>query len=594
MCLSGIRVVELASLYAAPLIGTTLADFGAEVIKVEHPRGDDARRWGLAKDEVPLWWKAIARNKQLLTLDLNTESARATARGLIETADVVIENFRPGRMEKWDMAYETLAATNPGLIMVRVSGFGQTGPFRDRPGFGTLAEAFSGFAYMTGLADGPPTLPPFGLADGVAGLVGTYAVLAALYWRDAQGGDRGQIVDLSLYEPLFSILGPQVLEYDALGVLQERNGNKSPRTVPRNTYVTADGHWVAISAGTQQIANRIFAAIGHPEMAQDERFDTPAARRANADLADEIVARVIEVLDLDEVLGRFDAVEAPIAPVLNTAQIVSHEQYRRRGSVVRVADDDLGSIDMPNIPVRLSRTPGVIRHTGRTAIGADSEAVLSALEEPPATPSAVSTRPWDDLLTEGDRKLLESAKSGRRIGFGQRVAIVVVDVQNYMLGPVAGSTQTCGAAAHASVGRLSVLLDEARTAGAPVVYTKGLEGSEDAQIADQVAPQPDDIVMVKKKPSAFDGTPLVGYLTDRGIDTVVVTGGSTSGGVRATAVDAASLNFRVMVAEDCVFDQFEISHRVALFDLYRQYADVVSSAEVITALRSLDRPGGQA
>ena len=233
--LRGIRVLDLSSLYAAPLIATNLGDFGAEVIKVEHPRGDDARRWGLSKDGVPLWWKVISRNKRVIALDLNEEVDRDVARRLAATADVVIENFRPGRMEMWGLGPDDLRRQNPGLVYVRVTGFGQTGPLSSQPGFGTLAEAFSGFAYITGPPDGPPTLPPFGLADGVAGLVGTYAAMIALYWRDARGGE-GQVIDLSLYEPLFSILGPRITEYQQLGVVQERQGNRSPRTAPRNAY----------------------------------------------------------------------------------------------------------------------------------------------------------------------------------------------------------------------------------------------------------------------------------------------------------------------------------------------------------------------
>lgn len=255
--LQGIRVLDLSSLYAGPLIATTLGDFGADVIKAEHPRGDDARRWGLSKNDVPLWWKVISRNKRLVRIDLHHEEDRRAILELCREADVVVENFRPGRMEAWGLGFAELSAVNPRLVMVRVTGFGQTGPRKDEPGFGTLAEAFSGFAYLTGQKDGPPTLPAFGLADGVAAMTGTYATMMALYWRDAQGGGRGQVVDLSLFEPLFNILGPQIIEYQQLSVVQTRHGNRSPRTAPRNTYRTADGHWLSVSAGTQQIANRL-------------------------------------------------------------------------------------------------------------------------------------------------------------------------------------------------------------------------------------------------------------------------------------------------------------------------------------------------
>lgn len=378
--LTGLRVLDLSSLYAGPLIATTLGDFGAEVIKVEHPRGDDARRWGLSRDGVPLWWKVIARNKRLVSLDLHLEPDRDVVRALAADADVVIENFRPGRLEAWGLGYDALSAANPGLVLVRVTGFGQTGPLSAAPGFGTLAEAFSGFAFVTGQPDGPPTLPSFGLADGVAAMVGTYATMMALYWRDARGGGRGQVVDLSLFEPLFNVLGPQVIEFEQAGVVQQRQGNRSPRTAPRNAYRTKDGHWVALSAGTQQIANRMFEAIGAPELAADPRFSTPRARIAHADEVDRLLAAWIERQPLDGVLEAFRTAQAPIAPILSAAQIYDHPHYRQRGSIVAVEDDDLGAVTMQNVVPRLSATPGRIRHPGRTPIGADQDLARAALE----------------------------------------------------------------------------------------------------------------------------------------------------------------------------------------------------------------------
>jgi crotonobetainyl-CoA:carnitine CoA-transferase CaiB-like acyl-CoA transferase len=376
--LEGIKVLDLSSLYAGPLIATTLGDFGAEVVKVEHPRGDDARRWGLTKDDVPLWWKVISRNKKLVSLDLHLEEHRAAVRDLARWADVVIENFRPGRLESWGLGYQDLSRDNPGLVMARVTGFGQSGPLSAQPGFGTLAEAFSGFAFVTGQEDGPPTLPPFGLADGVAALAGTYAVMMALYWRDARGGS-GQVIDLSLYEPLFSILGPQAVEYQQTGTVQTRHGNRSRRTSPRNTYRTRDERWVALSGGTQQIANRMLAVIGRPELAEDRRFSSAKARLENADELDKLVADWIAAHDLNEVLSRFREIEAPIAPVYSIDQIVQDEQYRARESVVEVPDEDLGTVLMQNVVPRLSLTPGSIRHSGRTRLGADNDAVFKEI-----------------------------------------------------------------------------------------------------------------------------------------------------------------------------------------------------------------------
>lgn len=381
VALAGIRVLDLSTLYAGPLIATTLGDFGAQVVKVEHPSGDAARRWGRSKDGIPLWWKAISRNKRLVALDLNEEADRRKVRALCRWADVLIENFRPGRMERWGLGPDDLQSLNPRLVTVRVTGFGQTGPYCQQPGFGTLAEALSGFAHVTGQTDGPPTLPPFGLADGVAAMVGSYATMMALYWRDACGGEVGQVIDLSLYEPLFNILGPQSVEYSALGVVQNRTGNMSPRTAPRNAYRTADGRWVVLSAGTQQIANRIFEAIGRPELCADERFSTPQARVAHAEEVDAVVAEWIAANMLDKVLDSFYRVEAPVAPVYDIAQIFNDSHFLTRQSIVEVQDDDLGRVTMQNVVPRLSRTPGEIRHTGHTDVGNDDGWLDALLRE---------------------------------------------------------------------------------------------------------------------------------------------------------------------------------------------------------------------
>jgi len=382
--LEGLKVLDLSSLYAGPLIATNLGDFGAEVIKVEHPRGDDARRWGLSKDDVPLWWKVISRNKRLITLDLHDPQAQAKVRALYRWADVVIENFRPGRLEGWGLGYPHLQAINPKAVMVRVTGFGQTGPRASQPGFGTLAEAFSGFAYITGQSDGPPTLPPFGLADGVAALAGTYAVMMALYWRDANGGNQGQYIDLSLYEPLFNILGPQAIEYTQTGTVQERQGNRSKRTSPRNTYLTGDGHWVALSGGTQQIVDRMYQVIGRPELSQDPRYNNAKGRLQHADEIDAWVAEWIGAHSLEEVLSRFEAIEAPIAPINSISQILNDPHYLARQSFVEIPDQDLGSVVMQNVVPRMSRTPGSIRHTGPATPNMDAEyieAIIGQFEE---------------------------------------------------------------------------------------------------------------------------------------------------------------------------------------------------------------------
>jgi crotonobetainyl-CoA:carnitine CoA-transferase CaiB-like acyl-CoA transferase len=271
-------------------------------------------------------------------------------------------------------------SVNARLVYVRVTGFGQTGPMSSQPGFGTLAEAFSGFAAITGQPDGPPTLPPFGLADGVAAQVGTWATLAALYWRDVRGG-VGQVIDLSLYEPLFGILGPQLAEYQHLGAVQQRQGNRSPRTTPRNAYETSEGRWVAISAGTQQIADRVLRAIERDDLVGDPRFADAASRRAHADELDGLVAAWIAAHPLDDVLRAFAEAQAPIAPIYDASQIMVDSQYRERGSFVEVPDPDLGTVAMAAVVPRLSRTPGRIARPGATPVGADTKAVLSSSGE---------------------------------------------------------------------------------------------------------------------------------------------------------------------------------------------------------------------
>lgn len=382
--LNNLKVLDLSSLYAGPLIATNLGDFGAEVIKVEHPRGDDARRWGLSKDGVPLWWKVISRNKKLITLDLHQAEAQEKVMALYRWADVVIENFRPGRLEQWGLGWDNLQKVNPRAVMVRVTGFGQTGPRASQPGFGTLAEAFSGFAFITGQPDGPPTLPPFGLADGVAALAGTYATMMALYWRDAGGGGVGQFIDLSLYEPLFNILGPQAIEYSQTNSVQERQGNRSKRTSPRNTYLTKDGHWVALSGGTQQVVDRMYQVIGRPELSQDPRYNNAKGRLEHADQIDGWVADWIGSHNLSEVLQRFEAIEAPIAPINSIAQILNDPHYLARQSFVQVPDGDLGSVIMQNVVPRLSLTPGSIRRSGPATANHDAEyveAIIRHLKE---------------------------------------------------------------------------------------------------------------------------------------------------------------------------------------------------------------------
>jgi crotonobetainyl-CoA:carnitine CoA-transferase CaiB-like acyl-CoA transferase len=385
--LNGLRVLDMATLFAGPLAATMLGDFGAEVIKIEHPhKPDPSRGHGPSKDGVGLWWKILARNKRTITLDLSRPGGRATLLRLAATADVIIENFRPGTLEKWDLGWEELSAANPRLVLTRVTGFGQFGPYAHRPGFGTLAEAMSGFAAITGEPDAPPTLPPFGLADCIAGLATAYAVMTALAARDRTG--EGQVVDMAIIEPILTVLGPQPLWYDQLGYVQERTGNRSANNAPRNTYRTADGNWVAVSTSAQSVAERVMRLVGRPDLIDEPWFATGADRAAHADVLDEAVGRWIAAHTRTDVLAAFEKAEAAVAPVQDVRDVMTDPQYQALDTVTTVDDPELGPLRMQNVLFRLSSTPGAIRWAGRPH-GADTEAVLTELGLTPADLAAL-------------------------------------------------------------------------------------------------------------------------------------------------------------------------------------------------------------
>lgn len=370
--LEGIRVIDAATLFAGPMIATHMADFGADVIKIEHPSGDATRKTGYQKDGIPLWWKIASRNKRCVTLNL--KKGQDIFLRLVQQADVLIENFRPGTLEGWGLGWDVLSELNPRLVMVRVTGFGQTGPYSNRPGFGTLAEAMSGFAHITGLPDGPPTLPPFGMADGIAAQSGAYAVMMALYERDAKRSGLGQSIDLSLYEPLFSLLGYQTTLFDQLGIIQNRTGNRSMNNAPRNTYQTRDGRWVALSAAAPSIVARVLALVGGAEFAADPRFSTAASRLKHVDEIDAVVGGWIAKHTLEQVLEIFETHEGAVAPVYDIGQIFDDPQFIARNDIITVADPELGEVKMQNVFPFLSRTPGAVRHAG-PALGAHNTEV---------------------------------------------------------------------------------------------------------------------------------------------------------------------------------------------------------------------------
>jgi crotonobetainyl-CoA:carnitine CoA-transferase CaiB-like acyl-CoA transferase len=376
--LDGIRVIDAASLAAGPLVATYLGELGAEVIKIEQPgTGDAIRSWGAQKNGHGLMWKSVGRNKRTATLDLRKPAGQQLLCKLAAVADVVIINTRPSTLERWGLSYESLAIVNPGLIMLHVTGFGAGGPNSDHPGFGTLGEAMSGFAHTTGERDGPPTLPSFMLADGVAALTGTYAVLAALYHRDVHGG-TGQLIDLNLIEPLARLLEQSVLTYDQLGIVQTRSGNKWDISAPRNAYRTKDDHWIAVSGSAPTVAKRIFKAIGRPELADDPDFGEPQQRLKNADAVDAAVAEWIIERTLDEAMTVFETEQVAAAPVYDAPRLLADLHLKARKTYAPVDDPDLGSIRMQAPVPRLSQTPAVVDHTGR-GLGADNAYVYGEI-----------------------------------------------------------------------------------------------------------------------------------------------------------------------------------------------------------------------
>ena len=355
--LDGVRVVDMTRLAAGNMLTHLLADFGAEVIKIERPGvGDDLRRFG---DE-GVWWKEYARSKKSFTLNFRSDEGAELLGELLAKSDVLVENFVPGTLEKWGMGPEVLQETYPDLIIVRVSGWGQTGPYKNKPGFGTLIEAMSGLAAMTGFEDKPPLLPPLALADMVAGTAGFGAVSTALLARE-KGQARGQVIDLSLFEPLFSAIGPWIAHYKTTGKVPERQANRTTVAAPRNVYVCADGKHLALSASMQSMWEKVAHAIGRSELIEDERFLTPHARIQNNDDLDEIVAGFIARQSLDENLAHFDAAGVTVGPICDPSDLIDHEFIRGRGIVEDYPDEDHGTIPLHGIYPRFSETPGAVR-----------------------------------------------------------------------------------------------------------------------------------------------------------------------------------------------------------------------------------------
>jgi succinyl-CoA---D-citramalate CoA-transferase len=363
--LAGVRIVEAGSLIAGPFCGRLLADFGAEVIKVEPPgKGDPMRQWGGTYKGVGLWWPNIARNKKSVTIDLRVPEGQELLRQLAARADAVIENFRPGTMERWSLGYEHLRAVNPALVMTRVTGFGQTGPYRDRAGFGSIGEAMGGLRYVTGFPDRPPLRVGITIGDSLAATFGALGTMIALYHRDTHGG-TGQLVDVAIYEAVWAMMESAVAEYDKLGWVRSRTGGRLPGIAPSNTYPTGDGGFVVIGANADNVFRRFVDVLGHPEWADDPRFNSHTARGKHEELLDDLIAEWTATLPTDEILRRLEEAGVPSGRIYSVADIASDPHYHAREMLLSVFDPRLDEdVRMQGVVPKLSDTPGLVRHPG--------------------------------------------------------------------------------------------------------------------------------------------------------------------------------------------------------------------------------------
>ena len=376
--LAGVRVLDLSRLVAGNMLSLYLGDFGADVIKVERKEGDDLRRWRESGHEI--YWKVYGRNKRSLVLDLKSEEGLAQLKKLVRHSQIVIENFVPGGLEKMGLAPEVLLAENPALVIARISGWGQTGPYSHKPGFGTLIEAMSGFAYLNGYPDRPPVLPPLALADMIAGVYGAAGVLTALRVAEREG--RGQVIDLSLFEPIFSFIASEASKTRLTGEATMRSGNQSTHTAPRNVYPAGDGGYVALSGSMQSMAMRILDTIGRPELKDDPRFATNEGRVAHRDLLDAIIGGFIAGRSTDENLALFEAAGVTVGPVCSMADLLDHPYTKGRDVIVEVEDRAMGSLPMHNIVPRLSASPGGFRRPA-PELGEHTDEILAELRQLP-------------------------------------------------------------------------------------------------------------------------------------------------------------------------------------------------------------------
>jgi formyl-CoA transferase len=376
--LAGLKVLELGQLIAGPFAGKLFAEFGAEVVKIEPPgSGDPLRQWRLLHDGTSLWWYVQGRNKKSVTVDLRSAEGQEIARRLARDADIVIENFRPGTLEKWGLGYETLAAANPGLIMVRLSGFGQTGPYRDRPGFGAVGESMGGMRHLTGFPDRPPVRLNISIGDALAALHGVIGALMALHHRQARGG-RGQVVDVALYEAVFNMMESLVPDYDMFGEVRGRIGTGLTNIVPSNTYTTRDGKSVVIAGNADSIFKRLMHAIGRDDLGQDPALGNNVGRVQRTAEIDGAIGQWAAAHDLEHILSALDAADVPHGKIYTAADIVADAQYLARGMIRQVTLPDGTPLKLPGIVPKLSATPGEMNWIG-PPLGAHTDEVLRGL-----------------------------------------------------------------------------------------------------------------------------------------------------------------------------------------------------------------------
>jgi formyl-CoA transferase len=375
--LAGVRVLELGTMLAGPFAARLLGEFGAEVIKVEPPEGDPLRGWRLLEGGTSLWWYVQSRNKKCITLDLRKPRGQALARRLAAVSDVVIENFKPGTLERWGLGYDALRAVNSRVILVRISGYGQTGPHRDKPGFGAIGEALGGLRYVTGYPDRPPPRVGISLGDSVAALHAAFGALMALYHRDA-GGGAGQVVDVALYEAVFNLMESLIPEYDRFGFIRERSGSALPGIAPSNTYPCADDKYVVIGANSDSLYVRLMETIGRADLARDPELQVNAGRVRRIAEIDDAIAAWTRERSLGEVVQALDAAGIPVGPIYNAADIVADPQYQARGMIETVEVPGLGPLRIPGVVPRLTETPGGTRWPG-PPLGAHNAEVYGGL-----------------------------------------------------------------------------------------------------------------------------------------------------------------------------------------------------------------------